>query len=89
MRIPKQPRTAIGRRMYALRMRHNLTLRRLGEMCGIKSKTPAQFMMGIESGHRALSKQMAEKMALVFDVTPESLLYPERHPLHGDGWNDR
>jgi transcriptional regulator with XRE-family HTH domain len=89
MRIPKVPKNKIGARIYAHRMRNNLTLRRLGEMCGVRSKTPAQYMNGIEKGSRPLSKQMAEKMALVFDVTPESLLYPERHPMDSNGWCDR
>lgn len=69
-------RTNIGERISFFRRLHNYTQKELGELLGFSAKTCDVRVAQYESGDRVPKKDMLEKIAAIFRISPYALNIP-------------
>lgn len=73
---------AIGERIRFFRNLRGMTQKYLGQVVGFPEKTADIRMAQYESGSRTPKTDLTNKLAEVFDISPQVLSVPEHRQLH-------
>lgn len=74
---------AIGERIRYFRMNKGLTQKHLGQLVGFSKATADIRIAQYESGTRTPKADLIEKLAEIFEVSPESLTVPDIDHVNG------
>ena len=74
---------AIGERIRYFRMNKGMTQKNLGQLVGFNKATADIRIAQYESGTRTPKADLVEKLAEIFEVSPESLTVPDIDHVNG------